>query len=300
MLHSFWEFRHGRYVFRMGITRLIGIDSTMGDPNAFAATLVYALCLVPASWHSTGSKRWRAFLLFYMLLTAGCIGLTGSRSGFVLLCLWTVLSVMRSRLRWVLGMLAVVAAPLCFLALPPTLQTRFESIIDPDVGPRNAKVSAEGRIEGLMLGLQLFGASPLTGCGPGVWRVASGSPLESHNLYGQVLGELGLVGAIPFACVVLVFWLNARRVVKTYRREGWDRDFVYHLGQCLGTALLLLLINGNFGHNLFRYTWLWYGAFLVVARHCVELRLQRQHEPEPEPSPAQEWESPPAWGRAPA
>jgi O-antigen ligase len=298
MLHSVWEFRQGRFVFRMGITRLIGIDSTLGDPNAFAGTLVYALCLVPASWHSTDSKRWRAFLLFYMLLTAGCIGLTGSRSGFVLLCLWTTFTVLRSRLRWVLAALAVVAAPICFAMLPPSLQNRFESIIDPSVAPLNARVSAEGRIEGLMLGLKLFNELPLTGCGPGVWRPATGSPLEAHNLYGQVLGELGIVGTIPFVCVVLCFWFNARRVAKVYRRERWDRDFLYHLGQCLGTALILLLINGNFGHNLFRYTWLWYGAFLIVTRSLVERRLQEGAETQQQPEPVQEWSPSPTWRRA--
>ena len=44
---------------------------------------------------------------------------------------------------------------------------------------------------GLMIGLQLFAANPLSGCGPGAWIVASGSELKAHNLLGQLLG-LGL------------------------------------------------------------------------------------------------------------
>ena len=35
-----------------------------------------------------------------------------------------------------------------------------------------------------------------------------------------------------------------------------------------------LLFEGNFGHNLFRYSWLWYGGFLIITRHCVEQRCQ--------------------------
>src|SRR5262245_7875512 len=31
MLHSLWEYRGGRHVFRMGIPRLIGVDTTLGD-----------------------------------------------------------------------------------------------------------------------------------------------------------------------------------------------------------------------------------------------------------------------------
>ena len=36
---------------------------------------------------------------------------------------------------------------------------------------------------------------------------------------------------------------------------------------------------GNFGHNLFRFTWLWYGGFLIVARQCLEVRLAESYEP---------------------
>jgi hypothetical protein len=26
---------------------------------------------------------------------------------------------------------------------------------------------------------------------------------------------------------------------------------------------------GLFGHNLFRFSWLWYGGFLIIARHVM-------------------------------
>ena len=37
-------------------------------------------------------------------------------------------------------------------------------------------------------------------------------------------------------------------------------------------GVLLMLLEGNFGHNLYRHNWLWYGGFLVVARHAVAAR----------------------------
>jgi hypothetical protein len=58
---------------------------------------------------------------------------------------------------------------------------------------------------------------------------------------------------------------------------------------------------GNFGHNLFRFTWLWYGGFLIIARHCAARRVA-EWEPEPEPeeyeeaAPTPDDESvPPGW-----
>jgi hypothetical protein len=46
------------------------------------------------------------------------------------------------------------------------------------------------------------------------------------------------------------------------------------LSSALATALFLLLLEGLFGHNLFRFNWLWYAAFLIIARRLV-LRLPR-------------------------
>src|SRR5438874_11862408 len=34
-LHSFREYLGGRYTYRMGISRMIGVDNTLGDPNSF-------------------------------------------------------------------------------------------------------------------------------------------------------------------------------------------------------------------------------------------------------------------------
>jgi hypothetical protein len=57
-------------------------------------------------------------------------------------------------------------------------------------------------------------------------------------------------------------------------------------------AVFLLLFMGNFGHNLFRFNWLWFGGFLIIARHCI---AQRAAEYEPEPVAEEEEELPPGW-----
>ncbi len=276
MTHSLVEYGNGRHMFRMGIPRMIGVDQTMGDPNSFGATLVYSLPFVVPLW-AEASKGRRWLLAGYVSLVLLCVGLTGSRSAFVTLILAVVLVVMRSRGRWRLAVLGLATAPVLFMLLPMALQNRFETIVDPSVGPANAKISAEGRIEGLLNGLKLWGEYPLTGCGPGAWRPATHSPIESHNLYGEVMGELGTLGIAAFAAFLACFWINVRWIRKTYRAHPeWDRDFLYRTTQALGLGLLLLLFEGNFGHNLFRYNWYWYGAFSIVVCHCVRQRLQQQ------------------------
>ncbi len=272
--HSFSEYLSGRHVHRMGIDRMVGVDTTMGDPNSFGATILYVLPFVIPFWHDSQWRQRRWMLIAYVILSIGCIGLTGSRSAFVGLVLAILLAVVKSQYRTRMALAAVLLAPVFWLLLPQSLQTRFETIVNPEAGPANAQVSAEGRIQGLYTGIRLWQDSPFTGCGPGAWIPASGGTLESHNLYGQVLGELGSIGALAFVCMLLGFWTNVRWIKKTYQQHPeWGHDFLYHVSQSVWLAVILLLFEGNFSHNLYRYMWLWYGGFLIIARYCVQQRV---------------------------
>jgi O-antigen ligase len=282
LAHSFREYLGGRYTYRMGIERMIGVDKTLGDPNSFGASIVFALPFVPALWRAGVGGKWgRYALVGYTGLSGLCVLLTGSRSSLLGLLLWGALLVVRGRHRWAWLTAAALAAPAVFVALPEELQTRFETIVDPSVGPKEAKQSGEGRLQGLQIGLLLWERNPLAGVGPGAWRPATGSTIESHNLYGQLVGELGTLGLVAFLAVLGCFWWNLRRVAAVRRQHPeWANDLVFQVASAVGTGVFLLLFMGNFGHNLFRFSWLWYGGFLIIARSCVELRV-RELESQP-------------------
>jgi hypothetical protein len=276
MTHSLWEYRNGRHEFRMSIVRMIGVDRTLGDPNSFGASIVYVLPLVVPFWYCTQSRWLRCFLLAYLGLSATCIVLTGSRSSFLGLLVFAAITVWYSRKRWLGLTAALVAVPVLWAAVPGTLQTRFETIIHPEVGPANAQVSAEGRLEGFYKGFDLWGEYPVTGCGPGAWKMASRLKLESHNLYGQLVGEMGLLGTVAFLVLLAGFWWNARWIhCRRQENPEWGQDFLVLLARAVSVGVLLLLLEGNFGHNLYRFTWLWYAGFLLIATHCVRQRLQQ-------------------------
>jgi O-antigen ligase len=294
LLHSFREYLNGRHTYRMGIARMIGVDQTLGDPNSFGASIVFALPLVAAVWQAgLGGRPGRWLLLGYVGLSCLCVLLTGSRSSLLGLVVWFLFVIWRTKYRFAAFAAFAALAPLAFVALPESLQTRFETIINPEVGPKNAQESGEGRIEGLMTGLRLWEANPLTGVGPGAWRPATRGKLESHNLYGQLVGETGALGLLTFAALLACFGANLRAVrrLRDYHPE-WRNDLPFTLPSAVGVALLLLLFMGNFGHNLFRFTWLWYGGFLIIARRCCEVRAA-YWEPEPEPEPEGEYDPAP-------
>jgi hypothetical protein len=275
LAHSFREYLGGRHTYRMGFARMIGVDSTLGDPNSFGAGIVYALPFAVALWRTgIGGKRGRYLIVGYVGLSVLCILLTGSRSSLIGLIVWSGLLVGRVRRGWLWALALLAVAPVGFLLLPESLQNRFETIVNPDAGPENAKASGEGRVLGFLTGLELWAHSPLSGVGPGAWRPATGSSVESHNLIGQLVGETGTVGLVAFLAILAGYWSNLRRF-KSARRAypEWANDLPFQVASAVGTGVFLLLFMGLFGHNLFRFTWLWYGGFLIVARHCLRHRL---------------------------
>jgi len=300
MLHSFREYLAGRHTYRMGISRMIGVDQTLGDPNSFGASIVFALPIVVAIWKAgLGGRIGRLLLMSYVGLSSLCVLLTGSRSSLLGLVLWFTIIIWGTRYRVAAMIAFAAAAPLAFVALPEELQTRFETIINPEVGPKNAQESGEGRLIGLTTGFKLWAANPLNGIGPGAWRPATGSKVESHNLYGQLVGELGSLGLLTFVSLLICFWINGRAMRRLRDHEPqWRNDLVFTLAPAVAISVFLLLFMGNFGHNLFRFTWLWYGGFLIIARRCAEVRVANWEpapETEPEPEPDEEYDLPTGW-----
>jgi O-antigen ligase len=275
MAHSFREFIGGRHVYRMGIPRLVGVDTSLGDPNSFGASLVYALPLLVPAWHCVSGRKWRLVLIGYLGLSVLCVALTGSRSAMVALVAYFVMIVLGQKgYRLKVLVLLALACPIGWFALPEGLQNRFYSIIDPSVVDRGAQRSAEDRGEAFRYGMELWTRFPLTGCGPGVWRNATEMPIESHNLYAQVIGEMGLAGAMTMSAIVGLLLWNAHLIKKAYRDHPWlKRDFLYHLGHAIQVSVMLLLILGYGAHTLFRFNWVWYGAFLILGRRCLKERL---------------------------
>lgn len=274
-LHSLREYVSGRGVYRMGTWRMIGIDETMSDPNTFSATVNYALpmlfpvlALVKRRWHYVAIAG-----LFAMGVT--CILLTGSRTGLVLLLLQAFAVVLFSKQRWKILLAVVIAAPLLWSLLPQDRQDRYLTIIDPSRGPAGAQQSAEGRTQGFVDGIRNWRSHPVFGVGPACHGAAIGHGMQSHNLYGQVLGELGSVGVLGLILLLVGYvgnFVEARRLVDPPLES--ESLFLYRVSFAVLWTAVLLLVAGWGGHNLFRYNWLWYGAFSALAVHFLTERYE--------------------------
>ena len=251
MSHSLLEYVNGRCMWRMGIRRMVGVDTSFMDPNAFAAGLVVALPMTLPLWATKPSPWMRTLLIGFTAVACLCILLTGSRTGLLALGLYTVLCLVstgRVKTAAALLLLAAVAAPVAWFALPVELQDRYLTIIDPSYGPKNAEESLEGRVDNIAAGYEAWSRSPLLGQGPGSFMLATGRDIKSHNLYVQTFSELGLLGAAALAGLVGCYVLNAREARRFYRKHpDQPRGVAYHVTRSVMIGMVLLLFAGSRG-----------------------------------------------------
>lgn len=270
LTHSFREFLAGRHEFRMGIVRMIGVDSTNYNPNALAGTILYALPLTFPFWDEPLRWRGRLLLFYYTGLSVLCVILTGSRTGFIELCALAALRILSSQRRIRFVIFLAVAAPVVWFSMTEQYQNRVRTIWDPSAGPQNATESAEMRVEFVHIGLRLWGEQPIFGFGPMSFGPASGTGYSPHNLYVQILAELGTPAGLAFCAIIAGFVANHMEIRRLQRVQTPEMgNFPRRLSGAIVVAIVILLIQGCSGHNLYRLNWMIYGAFQAIALHCV-------------------------------
>ncbi|MFH2060872.1 MAG: O-antigen ligase family protein [Pseudomonadota bacterium] len=279
-----WEyFLHGSGEWRMGVLRLIGIEATLNSPNSLACTIVLTLPFLIFLWNIRKEftatwppfyKTWfPRFLFFYALLAISSIGLTNSRSGMLgFLFFLFLFGLLRGGVKNKFIYLIFILFFLAFLweVMPEDIQGRFMTIWNPELGPKNAQTSAEGRIEGLLDGIALFKLFPFSGVGIGNFienrvYLLNGPPLQAHNLAGQILGETGLLGTFSFLVFLFAAFIGCSKIKTKYREPIFIYTLFNQFSFACRDGLLLLLFFGLPGHNLLRFNWYLFAIFVSIA-----------------------------------
>lgn len=271
MAHSLREYFCGNVWYAQGIMRMKSLGSTFGDYNDFAGLVVCSLPFAWVLWHEWTARWKRAMLLGYFGMSGYCVVLTASRMGICGLVVAGLLWSLASPKRWRLLALCALLLAAAWTVLPEKHKNRYLTIVDPSYGPATAATSAgHWRFGGFEKGLGLFQERPLFGFGPQSTGQVTGTGMMPHNLYGQLLGELGVFGAIAFSLIVLGVvqnTLEARRIARGQSAAG--DTLPWRMVVAASAAFLLLLFMGWGFNFLFWHVWLWFGAFQVIALHCL-------------------------------
>lgn len=287
-VHSLWEYSNGRHVWRMGISRMIGVDATFSDPNSFGASIVLSLPFAYALLRTELSTKVRKLYYAYFFLAVTCVVLTGSRTSFVALISLVLLfvAVQKGKRLFVIAAVTLTLTGIVWSVMPAEKQERIRTLWDSEAGPANAQASADGRMIGWKASWRMFKQTPFTGVGAGGnnyvgYRMnnqvddGERSAHQSHILYGEVLAEFGIFGAFAFAGLIAsIFRINnfLRRTVQ----NNQVLTFSDILPNAILAGLLLLLVFGIGGHNFYRPLWLWLAAWSGVLLNLYYQRSVRQ------------------------
>ncbi len=300
-----------------GIMRLNGqLGSRFGHPNSLSGLAIGALPFIYYLFPIL-SRKWKMGLLVLLVFAVNIIIFTGSRTGYIATIALAGFLWMRSgkkgRFLAAMAIVAVVGLPF----LPEQYEGRFKSAF---VGQEIEGHSKAGRLEIAGDAWHLFLANP-QGLGIYAFRFARVELLgkadyDTHNLYLQLLVDLGIVGTVVFGLLLAGLWSELRSTDLTLGRterelrealartpgrseEGQrhleDIRFMRATASAFLGYLFARLVMGLFGHDLYEiYWWLAAGASIaivnmqpiVVARTAEIIRRMAAPRPPPIAAPA--------------
>ncbi len=270
--------------YRQGIGLVEGYRGTwiglLANPNQLAMVMA-----VTVPWTVFLQKKvslfLRPFLVIALGLEVGAIVATHSRGGMLgLAAAMTATAFLSVRKGRALGMLAAAGVAVVILA-PQTFWARAQTI-----EAYNQDASALGRIQSWRTGLTALRDSPLLGVGANnyvlTWDVYAHRNVReksyaAHNMWMEVLVELGLIGITLFAIMFVLILRGLWRARRDPEVGGEARALI--------SSLIALVICGSTGG--YAFNWFFYmvlgmaGAVIGFAResnaegeaHALELAV---------------------------
>jgi O-antigen ligase len=273
-----------------GHGRLYG---SFDNPNEMGAFMAAYLPLIGIFFYQSRLFTQRLFYGGMAFLTLFGLVYSQSRGSYLaFLNSVMVFSFMKSRFLFVsLVTTLVLALTVSYTWLPDVVVNRINFTFEEDTFNENFQGLA-GELEGsagsriiLARGaLRVFSQNPIIGNGIGTLQYTMGSYMAdlgynknrvAHNMYLQILAELGLIGFLPF---MYILYMSGRAGYQLYRFgfDAYDRN--------LGIAFLCCVcafgISNLFGNRFFRISltgYYWVMAAMVFNKLNTIRRMQSEN-----------------------
>lgn len=283
-----------------GIPRLHGSVPIYSHPNSLGSVAVGAIPFAVFLFPHIKNFFIRSFFVFLVATALVVILYTGSRTaymgffGFVLM--WFILS--KNKKRWAVAavIVSVVGLPL----IPKDYVERFKSI----GGQEKEGQSKNTRMEILEDAWTIFLENP-GGVGLGSFTTVRqqrfGRFQDTHNLYLEVLTNLGIQGFFVFMGLIVMLLIElerlrkflegqmgrVRQLARRYRvppglasplnSHMKDMFIVRALVDALVCFLWVRIVVGIFGHDLYEVYW-WFSTGLVISFMSIVPGMSKRTE----------------------
>ncbi len=260
------------------------LSGVLLDPNELAAVLVAGTILAGAM--AVIYRRSQGIFLLGLgatLLCATALVMTQSRGGFVAAIFVLVIGPLVAGRWWKQVAAGALVVALCVVVL-------FSALAPQEASERISTLeSGTGRTDIWKVGWRMVEDKPALGVGAGNFQNSSihyllapgviqsddffvDQPKAAHNMYLQVLAELGIVGLTLFAMILVAFIVCAIKAARTFGRcDNWRMEV---LSRSLIVAIFGMLaadffISGQFSKQL----------WLLLALGPALLGVARSSEP---------------------
>lgn len=279
-----------------GVMRLHGTTPLYEHPNSFSG---FGLGILPFVYYLFPvANRWqKVFLLVMLVFSINIILFTGSRTGYVGFILFAAYVLLRSKHKFKFIAAAVVVVLIAVPLIPQQYIARFESI----TGQEAEGKSKVKRLEILQDAAIIFTEHPF-GVGvsafPTIREQRFGRTQDTHNLYMEVLTNLGIQGFIIWALMIAAIFRNIRRLLRETGEQlsqlaargpperdtpiaGHVRDLelMRAMLQAVAAYVVVRLAVGFFGMDLYEIYW-WFSMGIVIAIHNMSQvagQITRRH-----------------------
>lgn len=251
--------------------RLAGAPADVINPNELGFVIATA---IPFLHYLLWPLGWKSKLIYLTLMPAMLYALilTMSRGGFIALLVVAFLVFKESRHKMKLVVIAVGLVVVALNVMTPIQKDRYLSLVDSDTA---GGASAEGRLKGIVGEFKLGLTRPVVGHGLGTTFEAKyhkwGATKVSHNLYGELIIELGLIG---FAIFLRFLYQIARKlsVVRSqFAALNKSEDSYYsRLNKCLIAVFWMYAVYSLNYWGLSQYYWYLLGGLVIAFGRLVE------------------------------
>lgn len=244
------------YVAHIGI-----LSGHVALANNMNQMIPIALFLIP----TVRNKKFRILAIIPLLIFFIALIASASRGGVIgFLALGaTLVYFSKHRVR------NAVIVGLLFVALLGLSQT-FKS-----TSGRIHSGAVEARLIGLAHGIEMLRLKGhILGVGPGCFSLARGKyfgyTMDSHNIYGQLIGELGIPGTIAWILFVTQIFRNLIEAKKRLKTLSMENDFLYKVAMGIQISLIVRLFISLASHGLYYFYWFVMAALSIVILKVVE------------------------------
>jgi len=183
-------------------------------------------------------------LVFFIALIAAA-----SRGGVLGFLFFGLVMVFFSKQRLKISLIVGMVTLILFF-----LSTTFSSTL-----ARVDYAETYGRYSGLPHGINFVRFGNIFGVGPGCFAIARGyyhgHSMDAHNIYGQVIGELGIPGTIVWFFLIREIFLNLAKSKKILKNMAMEKTFYFYLASGLQASLLVRLFVSMASHGLYYFYW---------------------------------------------